>query len=148
MKNILCLAIGLLFLLTGCNKSSYQKAVAGTTWEEKPLVGKFAGSYYWIRFHQGNTFDMKLHLFTDVVDTGTVPCSNNRTDYIKGTYAINGTQITFDGRYCDEAFNNTQANCQGKVGYQASYSMTFIGNDMVFDAEKNDYQKIWLVKKY
>ena len=53
-----------------------------------------------------------------------------------------------DGRYCDEAFNNTQANCQGKTGYQASYSMTFIGNDMVFDAEKNDYQKIWLVKKY
>jgi hypothetical protein len=62
-------------------------------------------------------------------------------------YNINGTHIQFDGRHCDETFSQYMLNCLGASSYQKDFSMTFVGNDFVFDFEKDDYYKVWLVKE-
>ena len=146
MKGIWLLCC-IVLLLAGCSKSDYEKAVSGT-WQEKAIIGKFAGTSHWIRFNpEAKTFEMKLSVFTDMMDTGQVACSDNRTDYVKGTYAINGTHIRFEGRYCDQTFNQLIPNCRGTETYQKDFSMTFVANDFVFDFEKDDYYKVWLVKQ-
>ena len=104
MKNMMLLCCSFVLLFTGCSKSGYEKAVDGV-WQEKSIIGKFAGTSHWIRFIPADkTFEMKLSHFTDMLDTAQLPCSDNRTDFVKGTYEINGTQITFNGRYCNESF--------------------------------------------
>jgi hypothetical protein len=145
MKGILFLCCSLI-VVSGCSKSNYEKEVNGV-WQEKAITGKFAGISHWIRFKPDKTFEMKLYVFTDVMDTAQIPCPDTRMDYTRGTYDINGTQITLDGRYCDETFGHDQPNCRGRSTYSAAYSITFVGYDMVFDFEKDDYRKVWLVKQ-
>ena len=146
MKKILVLCCSLLLLIAGCNKPDDEKAVNGV-WQEKEIIGKFAGTSHWIRLNPDKTFELKLYRFTDMMDTAQTSCPNTRTDYIKGAYEINGTHIAFGGRYCNESFSLLQPNCRGETIYQSNYSINFVGNDMVFDFEKDDYRKVWLVKQ-
>jgi hypothetical protein len=145
MKNILFVLIALSLFSVGCNKSD--KANIEGVWQEKSITSKFGGTKYWIKFSSDHSFEMKLNHFTDAIEVDPVPCSGNRTDYVKGNYTISGKEIMFNGSYCDATFNQVQANCQGTATFQTGFTYTFIDGDLVMDFDKEDQYKVWLQKQ-
>jgi hypothetical protein len=145
MKNILFVIIALSLFSVSCKKSDNTK-IEGV-WQEKSIVSKYGGTRYWIRFNSDLSFEMKLNHFSDAVTVDPVPCSSNRTDYVKGTYTFSNKEIVFNGSYSDATFNQQQANCEGAATFQTSFTYTFKNEDLVLDFEKTDPYKVWLVKE-
>lgn len=145
MKNLLFVIIALSLFSASCKKSD-NPTIEGV-WQEKSMVSKFDGTRYWIRFNSDLSFEMKLNHFTDAIIVDPVPCSGNRTDYVKGTYTISGKEIRFNGSYCDATFNQQQANCEGTTTFQPRFTYAFIDGDLVMDFEKEDKYKVWLEKQ-
>lgn len=144
MKSVLLVLLSLVLCCAGCKKSVNEKELEGT-WVEKMITTKFAGTRHRIEFNADMSFRMKLDHFSDAIQIE--PCLGNRTEYVKGTYQAADGKITFTGNYCDEAYNQYIANCEGTESFEAGYTITFKGKDLVFDFEKEDPFKIWLVKQ-
>ena len=143
MKSILLVLSFCAMLFCGCSKAVKETQLFGV-WKQNPQSLAFAGTLHWIKLNSDKTFEMKLARFSDMIDAEPVPCPNNHTDFVKGTYQFNDGKISFSGAFCDENFSQIQPNCRGEDSYQEFFSVTFEEQEMVFDIEKQESKQIWL----
>ena len=116
------LSLFLLSLLVFCslkcefnsNEKIALKDLAGQWLEqENPDKIQFSGTNYHFEILEDHTFRLKLRHWTDAIDPNS-SCTNNRIDYIKGTFEITDNLIKFIGLFSDQSFEHEQANCKGE----------------------------------
>lgn len=112
------LLITLIFCSLKCEFNSNEKIALNDLtgqWleQENPDKIQFSGTNYHFEIFEDHTFKLRLRHWTDAIDPNS-SCSNNRIDYIKGTFEIADDIVKFIGLFSDESFAEEQVNCKGE----------------------------------
>ena len=140
MKTLLLLFTTLSLFFASCKKSDDLAALSGT-WQEVHQQPSFAGSTYRITFYEGGSFRLAKSLFNDAIDLSK-PCSDNRTQYVRGNYGISGNVLSLSGKFSDSTYATDVPDCAMGADFTEQYNVGGSGDRLILDADQGYGEKL------